>query len=192
MDLEGLIRHMDFGIQTWNDKKLRRAVLPAVARAMGQRTAAREGAVAEENVAGIRGQAFVASQRIDAKSKGDVATMEDAGKTHRTGLLTASNELVKRIGEAGGIDKLITAGDVGERAASQKDMRDRKMLNEFGSLLRGGSAPDDETLDVLREAFETMSADKEKKRKDLLDDEILEKKRFSLGNIDTEIYTPGQ
>ena len=139
MNLEDLYNDVKFGVHTFNDKKLRRSLMPAMAGALSGRTQAGIRASAGITQQGIATRGSIEQQRIDAFGKKDVAGMKEEGATHRQNLTNDAAILMRRLMEAGLTDRLGSTQQQETSMAGDKDRMDTNMLRTIKDLGLGGT-----------------------------------------------------
>ena len=139
MNLEDLYNDMKFGIRTWNDKKLHRAMMPAMANALSGRIQAGIRANAGVTQQGIASQGDIMKQRIAGADTRNVTAMREEGATHRTNLTKDADILMRRLMEAGLTDRLGSTQQQETSMAGDKDRMDTNMLRTIKDLGLGGT-----------------------------------------------------
>ena len=161
MNLEDLYNDVKYGVHTFNDKKLRRSLMPAMASALSGRTQAGIRASAGITQQGIATRGSIEQQRIDAFGKKDVAGMKEEGATHRTNLTKDAQILMRRLMESGANFRQLTVGDQATDKRYEDDRNETRMLRDHGNAIKnygrtqGGYATDysgavDENLGVVQ------------------------------------------
>ena len=191
MNLEDLYNDMKFGIRTWNDKKLHRAMMPAMANALSGRTQAGIRANAGIAQQGIASQGDIMKQRIAGADTRNVTAMREEGATHRTNLTKDAQILMRRLMESGANFR---QGLVGEQAHDKRyedDRNETRMLRDFPMSGSGDSSnqvyTEESIAALVKEQADAQMAERDRKKKE----EALSY-RIKDDYLETEMYTPAR
>jgi len=160
MDLERFLNRMDSGIQTHWDKKLRRAVYPQIARALGGTEAASIGANAAVQKSLLGAQGMMQTQSLQNEGTKDVAGIKEKGALARRKLIETG---VLSLQGMKGRQKTQLA----EQKANLEDWFDDKKSDREGKALRaikdlglggtGGGGNRSNMEDILDESLGPLS-----------------------------------